>query len=136
MKAVLWSISLILALLWSGAVALMHSLAGWAASAAGAADAQTLASLLRDWPLPAWFAWADPAMVESLRLGLSAFGSAVVIGQPWLVAVIGWVGPLLWIMWALGIALLLALTSLGHFAIGRWVPRQRLTHSIAGSAGR
>lgn len=131
MKAVLWSIVLVCALLWSGAIALTHSLATWAAGVAGTADAQTLATLLRDWPLPAWLAWADPAIVESLRLGLSAFGSALVIGQPWVASAIGWIGPLLWLVWALGIGLLLLLAGLAHLAIRYWASGPSLKHAMA-----
>lgn len=136
MKTVLWSITAVLGLLWSGAVALAHSLAAWAATAAGTADAQTLAAMLRDWPLPAWLAWADPAMLESLRMALSAVGTGVVLSQPWIATAMGWIGPALWLVWALGIALLLALASIAHLLIHRLAPRPSLVHAAAGGTNR
>ncbi|QSI76831.1 hypothetical protein [Niveibacterium microcysteis] len=136
MKTVLWSITAVLGLLWSGAVALAHSVAAWAATAAGTADAQTLAAILRDWPLPAWLAWADPAMLESLRMALSAVGTGLVLSQPWIATAIGWIGPALWLVWALGIALLLALASIAHLLIHRLAPRPSLVHAAAGGANR
>lgn len=136
MKTVLWSITAVLGLLWSGAVALAHSLAAWAATAAGTADAQTLAAMLRDWPLPAWLAWADPAMLESLRMALSAVGTGLVLSQPWIATAMGWIGPALWLVWALGIALLLALASIAHLLIHRLAPRPSLVHAAAGGANR
>lgn len=136
MKTVLWSITAVLGLLWSGAVALTHSLAAWAATTAGTADAQTLAAMLRDWPLPAWLAWADPAMLESLRMALSAVGTGLVLSQPWIATAIGWIGPALWLVWALGIALLLALASIAHLLIHRLAPRPSLVHAAAGGANR
>lgn len=136
MKTVLWSITAVLGLLWSGAVALAHSLAAWAATAADTADAQTLAAMLRDWPLPAWLAWADPAMLESLRMALSAVGTGLVLSQPWIATAIGWIGPALWLVWALGIALLLALASIAHLLIHRLAPRPGLVHAATGGANR
>lgn len=134
MKAVLWSITVVLALFWSGAIALAHSLAGWAATAAGTADAQTLAAILRDWPLPAWLAWADPAMLESLRMALSAIGAGLVLGQPWVATAMAWIGPALWLVWALGLALLVVLASIAHLLIHRLAPRPGLAHAGAGAA--
>ena len=128
------SIAAILALFWSGAVALAHSLAAWAAGAAGTADTQALAALLRDWPLPSWLAWVDPATLESLRMALSAVGASLVLGQPWVASAMGWIGPVLWLVWVLGIALLLALASIAHLLIHRWAPRPALID--AGAAYR
>ena len=64
------------------------------------------------WPAPAWFAlWLDPVAIkaaqEGLLTGFEAFRSAL----PWVGSAIGWLVPLVWISWGIGVALLLAMAG-------------------------
>lgn len=118
MAILLWALALVLALVWTGGMALMASLANWLA---GAGDqvvgaVQTVA----EWPLPAWAQlWMDPAWVDAVRAALTWSIDATAAYAPWLFSAVGWLAPLLWAVWGLGMFLLLVATVVGHVLLRR-----------------
>ena len=116
MKALIWGLTALLAALWTGAAALAHKVLGWllAAMDSGAAGAVPLP------PLPDWLAlWIDAEALAALRLWgvdlLQWLGAVLPSGD----ALMGWIGPLLWVGWGLGVVTLLALAALLHWLVGR-----------------
>ena len=71
MKLLIWAGAVVVALLWTGMIAVMASLATWLV---GSAD-QAVGGLqaISQWPMPAWLAlWVDPALLERLAEATAA----------------------------------------------------------------
>lgn len=122
MIVALWLLTFVLVGLWTLTAGLTAAGIGWlVAQAPLAAD---WAGQIANLPLPPWLAlWMDPTWAEWARqllvqaiAGLSAWG-------PWLQPVLGWLVPLTWVIWALGLVVLLVLAGAGHWAARRWKRR-------------
>ena len=121
MKALVWGIVALLAVVWSVGVAVLASISGWLARSAdqAAGSAKDLASLT----FPPWVeVWLDPAWREALVA--VAIGSQEALGwvTPWIGPVLEWVAPLLWVVWGIGMVGLVLLAVGGQFLIGRMQP--------------
>ena len=120
MKTALWIVCGVFAALWTGLAFMAAELTQWAAGLIASGAGVDLAKAATEWPVPAWLApWLDMAglpafqgfvvaALESLREAWPTIGSAV-----------GWLVPVIWLIWALGVALLLALGGIGHWLAGR-----------------
>lgn len=133
MKALVWTLTAVLAAVWSAAVAAAHALFDWAGRAVAGADTQVMAAHMQDWPLPGWLAvWLDPQWLEGWRETLAALGTGLVASQPWIVSALDWLGPLMWGVWGLGMVLLLGLALVTHLVLG-WL---RAQHGMPGPSQR
>jgi len=123
MKAVLWLTFALLALLWTGGAALLAGLTDWAAGVLGSGAAVDWAKTAAQWPVPGWIAlWVDPEAVrfvqEAALWALGALGT-LADGLPVAGQLVGWLVPLLWLGWGLGIVVLLGLTAGLHWWLSR-----------------
>ncbi|OYU46706.1 MAG: hypothetical protein CFE44_00680 [Burkholderiales bacterium PBB4] len=121
MKIMLWGVTLLLAMVWTVGVALLASVANWLA---GAGDQVVGAvQMVAEWPVPAWAnVWMDPAWLDAVRAMLTVSIDAVATYAPWLFSALGWVAPLLWVLWGLGMFLLLVVAAVGQVLLGRVRP--------------
>jgi hypothetical protein len=98
--------------------------------------AQVLASGgVADWtraaanvPVPPWIAlWVDPQAVrfvqEAVQWALEVLGSWSA-ALPTAGQLIGWLVPLVWLLWGLGLLLLLGLAAGAHWWLGRGAARR------------
>ena len=118
MKALLWTGTGLVALLWTLVVAVVASLANWLV---GSAD-QAVGGLqtMSQWPVPAWVSlWMDPALLEPIKAMVAWGMDALVTATPWLTPVLAWVAPLLWVVWAIVMLLLVVLAVGGHLLVGK-----------------
>lgn len=116
MKTLIWSLTALLAALWTGFVALAQRLTGWLV---GAIDAGTAAAVPLP-PLPDWLAlWIDAEMLAAWRVFgvdlLQWLGAVLPSGE----TLMAWIAPLLWVGWGLGLLSLLAVAGLLHWLVGR-----------------
>ncbi|GLS16648.1 hypothetical protein [Hydrogenophaga electricum] len=126
MKTLIWSLTALLAVLWTGLAVLTHRVTDWLLGtlAAGALD-QAAGSVGAPTPpaLPDWLApWLDTATLaawQALAADLLRGLSAVLPSGD---AVMAWLGPLIGVGWGLGMALLLAVAGVLHWLAGRWNP--------------
>jgi len=118
MKILLALGTALIALLWTVFIAVSAALADWLAGQGG--QLQGGMQALTQWPMPAWIGlWLDPALAETLRASVVWAAEALTAFMPWVVPLLEWVAPLLWVIWAIGVALLMALAGVGLFLIGR-----------------
>lgn len=118
MKALLWTGTGLVALLWTLMVAVVASLANWLV---GSAD-QAVGGLqtMSQWLVPAWVSlWMDPALLEPIKAMVVWGMDALVTATPWLTPVLAWVAPLLWVVWAIVMLLLVVLAVGGHLLVGK-----------------
>ena len=115
----------ILAVLWTGFIALSAALADWLAGQGG--QLQGSLQALAQWPLPPWIAlWTDPAAAEAIRATLVWSVELFAAAMPWITPLLDWVAPLLWVIWAFGMVGLVALAAVGLLLIGRMRKRARV----------
>jgi hypothetical protein len=134
MKTLIWSLSALLALGWTGVVWVTHRVSAWLLGAVESGtlkDAGTTVAGLPLPPLPGWIApWFDPAWLADWQ----AFGASLLgwLGDvlPSGDALMVWIGPLLWIGWGLGLITLLVLAALAHWLAGRG---HSLTQALQGN---
>ena len=121
MKLLMWAGVVVVALLWTGMIAVMASLA---TGLVGSAD-QAVGDLqaISQWPMPAWLAlWVDPALLEPIKAMVAGGMDLLVTVTPWLTPLLAWIAPLLWVVWALVMVLLLAIAVAGHLLVGKLRP--------------
>ena len=124
MKWLLWSVVALLALLWTGLVAVGAQLNDWLAGVVASGQVVDLARGAAHWPVPSWLAlWVDPAWVALLQqVWADAFvwlSDGLPATAGWAGTVLGWVAPMLWLVWALALGLMLLVAVGLHWLIAR-----------------
>jgi hypothetical protein len=126
MKLALWSVFVLFVLLWTGLIGLAEQLTEWLLASTATGQVGDLASQALQWPVPAWLSpWVDTAWTQAVQD--SALGLVQWLGQvmPSASSLMGWVSPLMWTLWALGLVFLLALAVGGH-----WLLQRRIRHTL------
>lgn len=124
LRTVGWGLFALLALLWTGGALLVAELAQWSAQALSSGTLAEAGRELASRPLPSGVAvWIDPAWAEAMRSlmlwGLQA-GSDLL---PLAGAAAGWLVPLVWVFWGLGMLVLLALALGAHLVLRRFTAK-------------
>lgn len=120
MKWIIWTVGGVLAALWTGVLALTAAVVDWTAQALQQAGsgATPVASLPLE--LPTWLpAWIEPATwttaVQAIQPTLQALQSVL----PAAGTVAGWLEPLVWALWGLGMLALLVIAAGSHWWVAR-----------------
>lgn len=120
MRIAVWIVFGVLALAWTGGAWLAAELTGWLGRTVATGQAADLGQAVAQWPIPAWVgAWIDPALIVWLQDGVLWAITAVSGAAPAIGSAIGWLVPVVWLVWALGTALLVVLAGGVHLLIGR-----------------
>lgn len=122
MKIIIWLAFGALAVLWTLGALIVVELAQWGAQAIASGATTELGRSAAQWPAPVWLSpWLDPAAIksvqESLQTGFEAFRGAL----PWIGSAVGWLVPLAWISWGIGVTLLLVMAGGAHWLASRWL---------------
>jgi hypothetical protein len=121
MKIALWIAFALLALLWTGGAAVMAQLVAWSASGLAAGGAAQVGGAVASLAVPAWLApWVDAAAWTAIQQAVAGTLAAVSGSLPLLGTAVGWLVPLVWICWGVGLVIMLVLTGVGHWLIGRF----------------
>ena len=128
MKLLLWVVTLLVLLLWTGAIWVLTGLADWLATQVASGEAASLAALIAQWPVPPELApWIAEAFLVPLR-DLFAWTVGVLESLlPFLPGLVGILSVILWIVWFIVTALIVVLALLGHWALSK---AQRLRTSL------
>lgn len=119
MKTALWILTALLAAAWTGLAASGVALTDWLAGQA-ATTTPDWRALIASWPIPAWAGlWVDTAALEALRNATITLLTWLESVSPDLSVALGWLEPLIWVAWGVGLACMLAAAGLAHWAIGR-----------------
>lgn len=123
MKTLIWSLTALLAALWTGFIAAVHRLTGWLLSAIDAGSLHGTAGTAGGLSLPQIPPWLTPWIDTSTLAALQSFTVSLVewlgVVMPSGDALMAWVGPLLWIGWAMVLVPMLAIAGLLHWLVGR-----------------
>ena len=70
--------------------------------------------------VPEWVSiWMPPAVLESVKASTSGLLDSMVAAVSWLMPMMAWLNPVLWVMWGLVAVLMLALAGGLHLLLGR-----------------
>jgi hypothetical protein len=123
MKAALWIVFGLLAALWTGGALLAAELAAWSAALLASGEAVDLGTTVAQWPVPAWVAlWVDPAWVQAGQQALAWALELLRDSLPLVGSAVGWLVPVVWVLWGLGLLLMVLLAGGAHLLLGRLVP--------------
>jgi len=120
MKIAVWAVFLLLIVFWTGGTLLLTELTEWGARQFASGDAAALGEVIAKWPVPGWVSvWVDAAWIQAAQGGLTWALQTLHGVLPWLGSAVGWIVPLVWMLWALGVVLVLILASGAHLLLGR-----------------
>ena len=92
----------------------------WVLAAKASGQIADLAGAAGEIPVPAWLAlWVDTAWLQAVQASLVEMVQWVAQWLPSAAGMLGWITPLLWVVWGLVMLLMLACAVLGHWLVGR-----------------
>ena len=123
MKIAVWVIFGIVTLFWTAGTFIAVKLTQWGTSLLANGNIEPLSRGAAQWPVPEGLPlWLDPAMIQGLQqyalLSLEAFRSAM----PYMSTAMGWLVPVIWAVWGLGLLFLLGLAGGAHWLMARHTP--------------
>jgi len=75
---------------------------------------------MAQWPLPDWLAvWMPPGVIEPLKTGISELLGSVITATSWIAPMLGWLSPLVWVIWGMVLVLMLVLAGGFHVLAAR-----------------
>lgn len=120
MKVLIWVVTALLAAVWSGMAVVAVSLTGWMLSVVDAAQIGQAAGTMGQWPVPAWLApWVDAAWLQGMQQVLADLVIWLEQVMPSASSLMAWITPAVWILWALGMLVLLLIAAVMHWLVGR-----------------
>ena len=123
MKIAVWVVCLVLLGLWTGGTLLLVGLTEWGVRQLASGEAAALGGAVAQWPVPAWASiWVDTAWIQAAQGGLTWALQALDGTLPLLGSVVGWIVPLIWVLWGLGVVLALLLAGGAQLLLGRLRP--------------
>lgn len=127
MKTAIWIVFGVLAALWTGGAFAAAELTQWAAGLIASGAAVDLGKAMAQWPLPAWLApWVDVTAFQAAQQFVVAALEWLRDAWPGMAWLVGWLVPVIWVLWALGLGMMLLLAGVGHWLAGRAQPQPRL----------
>lgn len=127
MKTAIWIVFGVLAAMWTGGAFAAAELTQWASGLMASGAAVDLGKAIAQWPLPAWMApWADMAAFQAAQQFVVAALEWLRDAWPGMAWLVGWLVPVIWVLWALGLGMMLLLAGAGHWLVGRAQPQPRL----------
>jgi hypothetical protein len=119
MKILIWTITGLLLLMWTGVIAISTAVVTWFAGLS-TDPAQRGVQAIAELPLPEWITiWMPPAVLESVMGGTTGLLDSMVAAMTWLMPMMSWLNPLLWVVWLMVAILMLALAVGLHLLVGR-----------------
>jgi hypothetical protein len=125
MKTVVWVVFGLLAAFWTGGAWLVSELIHWAAQGLASGASADLGRVVAEWPMPEWVAvLGEPGWIYAVQDGVAWALERLAAAAPWAGSVVGWLVPLVWVLWGLVLLLMLALAGGVHLLVRRYHPAQ------------
>lgn len=124
MKILIWTLSLFLAAAWTVLALVASAVVRWASAWLSDGASMDVAPLLTQWTLPNWLLmWVDVQDIQALQMSLLAWAERLQGAWPGLGEAVGWLLPVIWLVWGLGFVCLLLLAGGLHLLIVKTAPR-------------
>lgn len=132
MKLVLWIVFALVAALWTGTVFVSAELTSWLASTVASGQAGGVITDVGQWPVPAWLGLlVDTAWIEGLQAAWVDVMGWLGQSGPALGSVVGWLVPVMWVVWGLVMLVMLGAALGCHFLLGKLSSARGLTRTTA-----
>lgn len=126
MKTFLWSVTGLLALLWSGLAWAAASLVRWSVEALSAGQGAELGRAAVEFKFPAWLEpFLDTGLLTLVQDAVRWLLDLAGTGAPMAGTAIGWLVPVVWFSWVVGLVVLLGIAVVLHYLI-KSLPRAGL----------
>ena len=126
MKALVWVVFAAVVLVWTGFAALVAQAISWSATQLSTGATGTLEMATNNVVIPAWAnLWLAPADWATILMFVQSALDNAAAAMPLLGSVLGWLAPLVWIVWALGLVALFALLIAGILLLKRFGNRSQ-----------
>lgn len=113
MKTMLWSLTGVFALVWSGLAWAAAGLVRWTVEALSTGRATELGKAAVEFKFPAWAEpFLDTGLLEMLQSFVRWLMEMAGTGAPMAGTAIGWLVPVVWITWAFGLTVLIVIALL------------------------
>ena len=118
--AAVWVVWAVLAALWTLGAVVTVEFMQWALGFLSSDEARELGRAVGEWPAPRWMEiWIDPVWMARLQSFAQWLIETARESLPVLGVAVGWLVPLVWVGWGLGLVLMLAVALGAHFFIKR-----------------
>ena len=105
-----WSGFALGALVWTGCAVAVSALLYLGAGLLASGEAAQLSQMVTSLPVPAWLTyWVDIEAIHAAFDGIAWTLDAAQQTLPWLGKLLTWMLPLTWLLWAVGVGLMLLL---------------------------
>jgi hypothetical protein len=132
MKAIIWCIFILAVLLWTGASVLVVNVIEWSAKQLSTGSPALLETAASNIAIPIWMSpWLDPSTWAMIFMSIQGFLSSAASAVPFLGSMLGWLAPLVWVLWGLGVLALLALAIVGTLLLKRYRTRRHYAHHMS-----
>ena len=123
MKTFLWSVTGLFALVWTGLSWAAAGLVRWTVEALSTGRAAELGKSAVEFKFPAWVEpFLDTGLLEAVQSFVQWLLEMAGAGAPMAGTAIGWLVPVVWIVWAFGLTALIVIALLLNHLIQR-LPR-------------
>ena len=125
MKVLIWGVFVLAVLVWTGFAALVAQAIAWSSDRLSTGAVGTLEMATNQIVIPGWAsAWLAPSDWATVFMFVQSAIDNAAATVPLLTSVLGWIAPLVWVVWALGLAGLFALLIMGTLLIKRFGDRR------------
>lgn len=121
MKIVIWCVFVIAALLWTFATTILVEAIEWSSRYLSSGRPPNLESITSSIVIPPWLSpWLEPSSWAMIFQSVEFFLANLTAAVPAMGSLLGWLTPLVWIGWGLGMLALLALAIAGTLVLKRF----------------
>ena len=121
MKALIWVVFVLAILMWTGATVLVVNVLEWSAQQLSKGSPALLETATSNIAIPIWMSpWLDPSSWATIFMSIQAMLAGTASAFPFLGSMIGWLAPVVWIIWGLGVLGLVALAIVGTVLLKRY----------------
>lgn len=110
MTLLIWAGFALWALLWTGVAVAASALIHWSGEMLASGDAAQMGQAVTQLPVPLWLTyWVDIEAIHAVLDGIVWTLQSAQQALPWLGTLLQWLLPLTWLLWAVGVGLMLLL---------------------------
>lgn len=118
MKILIWAVTGLLLLMWTGFIAASTAVITWMFGMS-ADPAKRGVDAISNAPMPEWvIIWVPPAVLETFKTSATGIFDSTMAAVTWFTPIFGWINPMLWVLWALVAILALAVAGTLHMLVG------------------
>ena len=120
MTLLIWAGFAFWALLWTGGAVAASALIHWSAGLLASGEAAQLGQAVTQLPVPVWLTyWVDIEAIHAALDGIVWTLDSAQQALPWLGTLLQWLLPLTWLLWAMGVVLMLLLAFGAQWLVRR-----------------